>query len=373
MSRLLSASGYVVSLCLVSMPLAAQDLRAMAERLDHEVAASARLRTAVGDWRTENRRFKGAADSVTIAGGAIKVVATANAIALARSAARIADSVLLQHPRLTEAIRGAVASIEVDTSRHYNDRRGAAIIRFSINPGAGAISDLSEMNPDLVARMIEEAATGRALDRTRGPYYRWHRANPPQRVEDLDTVDWGAVRYDVLGSRSLLGPRCYKGEIGACTMLLGLDTVDDPVMAWYDSLARFDAVSSNAERARRFSREATDRCLAGDDAACGRALRAIHMYELPPGGGGTRDALMRQALIMGGEGAVDRLITAKGTAGDALAAAAGVPLDSVVKAWHHQLQEASLGSDVTSPLMVIVAIIWIGILFGLSTRISRWR
>jgi hypothetical protein len=372
MSRLVSFSGYVVGCCLLAMPLAAQDLRAMADRLDRQVAVSEARRAASNAWREESRRFKGASDSVMIAGGDIKVIATPNAVVLARGAARIADSVLHQYPALTGLIRGSVVAIEVDTAR-FPSVHPVAIVRFSINSAAGATRDQSEMIPDLIARMIEETATSRALDRTRGPYYRWHRANPPQRAEELGITDWGAVRFDVLSSRSLLGPRCYRGEIGACTMLVGLHGVDDPVMAWYDSLARFDAVNDNAERARRFSRESADRCLAGDDAACGRALHAMHMFEQPPGGNASRDALMRQALLIGGEGALDRLLLAKGTAGDALAAAAGVPLDSVVKVWHRQLQNASVASDDMSPLMIIVALGWIGILFGLSTRISRWR
>jgi hypothetical protein len=107
--------------------------------------------------------------------------------------------------------------------------------------------------------------------------------------------------------------------------------------------------------------------------ACGRVLHTLNIFELPPAGPVARDALTWQAIRMGGEGAVERLITHPGQPAEALAAAARVPADSVIKAWHRNIREGSLGSDDLGVSMVLVAMGWVALLAFLATRITRWR
>ena len=76
---------------------------------------------------------------------------------------------------------------------------------------------------------------------------------------------------------------------------------------------------------------------------------------------------------MGGDGAVERLLTSNGTAAEALAAAAKVPTDSVIRAWQRGMRDGAVGSDDLSIKMAVVAIGWVLLLLLLSTRISRWR
>jgi hypothetical protein len=76
---------------------------------------------------------------------------------------------------------------------------------------------------------------------------------------------------------------------------------------------------------------------------------------------------------MGGDGAVERLLTSTGSPSEALAAAAKVPTDSVIRAWQRGMRDGAVGSDDLTLTMSLVAIGWVLLLLFLSTRITRWR
>jgi hypothetical protein len=369
-------AGYLLVVGLAPTVLRGQDLRVMRERLQREVQLAAEARAATEEYRSLERRFATATDTVVIAEGSITVLADRNIATVARQAARQADSVLRQVSAVLLRIRGDKVYIALDTitQRYQGNADPVVVIRYSVPPHRTASHNIAKVNVEEIARLIEGTAVGRATTIGRTPFTAWRRGNLPLRAEDLaHEPDWGNVRFDLLESPSVLGPRCYRGDIVACSMQLGLTPVEDPVMAWYDSLTRISAVKRDTARTLRWDEAATRDCLTGNDAACGRALHAIRMFELPPAGPFSRDALTWQAIRMGGEGAIERLIMSGGTPAEALAAAAKVPADSVIKAWHRNIREGSLSSDDLHLPMMLVALGWVALLAFLSTRITRWR
>ncbi|HET9424469.1 MAG TPA: hypothetical protein VFO55_03785 [Gemmatimonadaceae bacterium] len=359
-----------------SSPAGAQDLAALGRRLDESAARAARAQKELVDYRRLNRGFGKLTDTVMIAGGHIAVLSSPDIAPIVREAARRADTTLRRIAAVLPRVQGTQVAVNPDTTsgRAAESRTPRVFVRHSLPPYTGATTDDAPLEAGAIAKLIEEQTVNRALDQGRTPFQAWRRGALPLRAEDVRReVDWGNVRFDVLASRALIGPRCYRGEIPACSMLLGLTRPEDAVMSWYDSLARFDEVQANREWATRVNRAATEKCLKGDDRACGDALKSINHFQLPPGGGIARDALIREAIRLGGDRAVERMLVSTGSAADALAAGAGVPVDSVIRIWHRNLREGSLGSEDLTPRMVLVTLVWVGLLFFLSTRISRWR
>jgi hypothetical protein len=376
MSRLAGISGFIISAMVASASRgSAQDLRALSQRLERQAAVTRQATAALREYDNPFRDGV-AVDTSMIGDGAIMILARADIASLASAAARQADSLLRKVPTALELLGGAVVSVQLDTTpRRYRSYDGpTALVRYGMGSLRSSALSEAEATPDAIARVIEGSTLSRALNSSRTPFSRWNRGNLRLRQEDRDlAIDWSGVRLDILSSRSLLGPRCYRGEIAACSMLLGLTSVDDPVMMWYDSLARFDAVNAMRENALRVNRADTEECLRGNDAACGRALHSKRTLVSPPAGGVARDALTVEATRLGGEGAIERMLASRGTPAEALAAGARVPVDSVLRVWQRHVRGDSIGSEDLSFRMAVVALGWTALMFGLATRISRWR
>lgn len=374
-SRALLA-GYLIIAGISAARLTAQSPGLLRDRLDREVAQATRAKAALEKYVLDKIRARVLPDTLVIAGGNIRIVTEPRIAALVKEAAGRADSNLREVLEALPILAGSVIEVRYDTtSRALPDDGPQASLSLSTPPQRGSRHALSALEADAIAYSIEELTINQTIDRVKNPFFHWRRSSSlPLRAADRNReTDWSAVRYDLLASRSLLGPRCYNGEIAACSMQLGLTTTDDPVMSWYDSLARIDEVKLNRARALRNNRVDTEKCLQGDDIACGRALQSIDVLVLPPAGGISRDAIVREAIKLGGDGAVQRIVSSRGTASEALAAAANVPVDSVLKVWQRKLRQNSIGSDDLSAKLGIVAVGWIALLLGLSTRISRWR
>src|SRR5262249_26971783 len=90
-----------------------------------------------------------------------------------------------------------------------------------------------------------------------------------------DTVTssaWAATRLALVSSRASVARGCYGGKASDCVAVLGLRPSKDPYVDWYAAASRRDAVLQFRDFA--LARNAYDRCLAGEDAACLLALRA---------------------------------------------------------------------------------------------------
>lgn len=377
MCRRALLAGYLIVAGISPARSMAQSPALLRDRLDQEVARANRAKAALEKYVLDYRNARVLTDTFVIAGGHIRIVTQPRIAAVVKEAARRADSTLREVHEVLPVLAGSVIEVRYDTSGYqYSGYDGPkARLNLSMPPQRGSRNANASVEADAIAFSIEELTINQTVDRVRNPFYLWRRSTSlPLRAADRNReTDWSAVRYDLLASRSLLGPRCYNGEIAACSMQLGLTTTDDPVMSWYDSLTRFDEVKNHRERAARFNRADTEKCLQGDDVACGRALHSIDMLELPPAGGISREAIVLEAIKLGGDGAVQRIIASRGTPSEALAAAARVPVDSVLKVWQRKVHQDSIGSDDLSVKIIIVAVGWIALLLGLSTRISRWR
>jgi hypothetical protein len=370
MSRLV---GYLIVIGLLPAILPGQDVRVFRERLQREAEVSTRAMAELMEYRSLERRSRTATDTMVIAGGNVTILTQRNIAPLMRTAAAQTDSVLRTIDDLLARVRGGTVYAELDTADGSDARRKIRLY-YVLPPNRSPAQFDARVDAEEVSRAIEGTVVHRVMDRGRFRFLAWRRSGVPLRAEDVKREPaWETVRFDILESPSVLGPRCYRGDIVACSMQLGLTPVDDPVMAWYDSVTRVSAVRQASERASRFDRVATEECLKGSDAACGRALHAIKTFELPPAGPASRDALVWQAINMGGEGAVERLLTNTGSASDALAAAAKAPTDSVIRAWQLGMRNGAVGSNDMTLMMALVAIGWVLLFLFLSTRITRWR
>jgi hypothetical protein len=368
--------GYLIVIGLMPAMLPGQNVRVLQERVQREAELNKRAMADLAEHRSFQRRFRTASDTLVIAGGTLTILTHRNIAPIIRAAAAQTDSVLRAVDDLLPRVQGGVLYAELDTlSRRYGYNQDSKIrLHYMLPPGRAPA--LFDARPDVeeISRTIEGTMVHRMMDRGRTPLIKWHRSSPPLRAEDARREpSWETVRFDILESPSVLGPRCYRGDIAACSMQLGLTPVEDPVMAWYDSLTRVSTVRRTSDRTLRFDKAATTACLTGNDVACGRALHAIHTFENPPAGPASRDALIWQAVHMGGDGAVERLLTSTGSAAEALAAAAKAPTDSVIRMWQRSMRDGAVGSKDLTVKMTLVAIGWVLLLLLASTRITRWR
>jgi hypothetical protein len=130
-------------------------------------------------------------------------------------------------------------------------------------------------------------------------------------------------------------------------------------------------VKYESDRALRASRVGTERCLSGNDDACVAVLDLIDVG--PLSSPFVRMSVVTHALTRGGTRAAERLIVTPGSTGDALAAAAAQPLDSLIADWQRHLGERS-GTASNLPLSIAISsLVWIAICVFLALRSARWR
>ena len=186
-----------------------------------------------------------------------------------------------------------------------------------------------------------------------------------------DLLD-GSVR-DLLPSRSGPARRCLSGDIAGCRRGLDLGGEGDELARWFD-LADIPALFSRSEwiEERTPGRAA---CLAGRDLeTCRRAMRAGGITTPRPTTHRVHESVYAFALATGGEGALLRLHRAAGRpVPDQLAAAAEVPIDSLIAAWQRALVAPSETTSAGLGSIVVLAIVWmVGLTLFFGWRF-RWR
>ena len=175
----------------------------------------------------------------------------------------------------------------------------------------------------------------------------------------------------MVSSPSRVGRACFMGGLAACKAYLGLDSVPDPAHALFDSTGRRLLVEYDNNRMRYASRDSYTRCIDGNDEACVAVMNIAGIG--PLSSPYMRSSLLTEALDLGGPRALERLMTSQGSAGEALAAAANQPLDSLVAAWQHPMNER-FGTSANLPLSVVLSsLAGIGVCVFLALRSSRWR
>lgn len=182
----------------------------------------------------------------------------------------------------------------------------------------------------------------------------------------------GAVR-DLMRADTRTGAECLGGSVVACRLWLGLDADTNPYRSRYrpDELRRMIASRWFAwGDALALSR----RCQAGSDEACiGAAARGL----LPavPAGLESRGSLLAFVRTRRPPGALtEALADSSGAVGERLAAAAGMPEDSLVKAWRIWLLTGGGLPRVTADVRDALPVVFFaGLLLLAASRSGRWR
>lgn len=191
---------------------------------------------------------------------------------------------------------------------------------------------------------------------------------------ELTKSEWAEQRLLLVSARTAVASRCYQGDLEACKRALLIERASDPVMDWHDSTTRRQVIRRNGALARRIDVAATEQCEAGSDSSCVSLLREFPENRFrEPAAGALRSAMLRHAVAVGGDGAIERLLTAPPEPAARLALAAGMPIDTLLHGWQQRIHDTHAPSEDLSLGITIMALAWATGLGALSLRSSRWR
>jgi hypothetical protein len=171
--------------------------------------------------------------------------------------------------------------------------------------------------------------------------------------------------------------RCFVGEIGACRDALSLSNEPDMLSRWYgaDERRRLVTIDYLGFLDRGAQHALFQSCSAGSDSACLELLAA-----LPPGSlsrpldAEARAVLLELAVRQGGPSTFQRLLDAPDSAmGARLAAATGIPEDSLVAGWREAVLRARPTPVSLPPWGLWLALGWTMLFATCGLRSSRWR
>jgi hypothetical protein len=354
---------------------AAQDQRELARRVEtawalSKAAAAEAERLHLADTRTRNYT-----DTLTILSGSVRLITTPRMLSIVRLAAARTDSVLRDRVQpVLDQLRGAAFTIREDTAWKQVDGFDHAFIAYvdSAKGEETGGTHTRETAPTVSATLVDKILQA-TVRRGSKVFQAW--ASGPYPLDTASTDDWAAVRMELVSSQSTVGPRCYGGDVSACAAYLGLRETADPVIALYDSIGRRAFVSNARWDARRINLLATDLCInRGSDSACIVVMRGFGERRVSRlGSWRIRKTVIQQAALSGGPQAFGRLIQNSVTIGDAVAAASGVPLDSVLTVWHRRVREEGIASESFTPAIALLSIGWVLVLGAVATRSGRWR
>jgi hypothetical protein len=368
-------SGYSIMFAIAATPLSAQqDLAALARRVDSSrQVAIARQQTLV-TYRTLHPPHFAYDDSVVIASGKVKVFFDPISATLAKAAAAEADKHLQELGSALDQLPTFLIAVVPDSSRlaaqlgnigavnvqYYASVTQRTPVRTSTEPDAKAIAYV-------ILSTVGNFASLRLAPRVD----HWLSGRIPLAPTLAAKPDWGELRLSMVSSPSRVGRSCFVGDVHACLLYLGLDSVSDPAHTLFDSTGRRLVVEYDAGRLRYASRDSYTRCVNGNDDAC---LAVLDLAGVGPlSSPYVRNSLLVEALSRGGSHSLERLMASSGSPGNAIAAAANEPLDSLVAGWQRRIN-AGFGTSANVPLSIVLSsLVCIGICAFLSLRSSRWR
>ncbi len=189
--------------------------------------------------------------------------------------------------------------------------------------------------------------------------------------DTVSTFHWTQTRLELLSSSATVAQRCYNGDIKACRITLRLEPVADRATEWFDADGRRKFFQQTFPW--RYRSPLEDSCREGNDAACIAAIRQMRLFTPFPATAVLVSSVTQTALRLGGRNSLERLIKSKAPPERALAEAAGVPLDSVLKVWQRNARDARMPSQDVSLGIAATSLMWIAVCGALSLRSSRWR
>jgi hypothetical protein len=342
-SRWLGLSlGAVLSL---SAPLAAQDslaiLRGMEARLD-----SLQLRAK----RADSAVYRSSSTDTVVVGGL-----------------RISTSAALR-PMVESAAAEAWGNLRSRFGASIEAQGPLPVARFG-GPDASLPSTYKQRE---LIRGLEGTVRYAMLDRMDTQFSRWLSVKSPRFGESVDAYRIQIVG-EMVGRPARPNVACLGGDAEACAVALGLRAAPDTLVEWFlpETWPRLAGMLEGELSAR--DRLARERCMGARDlAACHAVLTPGRVR--PPVSFYGRLYLVGLALDAGGQGAFDRLVADTGAAVEQrLAAAAGMPADSLLTKWAGAVRSAFPGSPLPRQGEAIVTLAWSIAILTLAARGSRWR
>lgn len=375
MSRRARIIGYVIVAGVAARSGHAQDMRTLPARID-----SARDRSETARRSLEAYQRTGAArqirwtDSTMIAGGRVKVLFNGALAPYAGEGIAEAESQLRELGAFLERLPPLEFSIGPDsaTAPVAGPMGNYIIVRHHPTPNTANSTSTTD-DPEPIADVIVGKVTEVAVNRAGAELIHWSRFSLPLDARSKTRTDWGFVRLDVVSSKSFLGRRCHGGDLAACRLFLGFDPVTDPLTEYFDATGRRALIESERDNAIRVNAKGVQQCEAGDDGSCQAVLRLMSDWRRAPSSDYARRTLIARALVLGGELAPQRLLASAGSAGDALSAAARVPLDTLIMSWQRDMRDRAAASSNISLPIVVSSILSIGVCLFLALRSPRWR
>jgi len=185
-------------------------------------------------------------------------------------------------------------------------------------------------------------------------------ANTVALYAELATSPWRAAR------------ECFTGRLDGCRRALGISG-EDPVLDWFDATDRRHYVLEYLKYLPA-SESRLAACTGNDDAACIALMRLAPHVAAPPLGATTRALLLALALDAGGRNAFDRLLDNTAQPLEVrLAAAAGIPVDSLIGRWRSRVLAIRPKTVAADERAAWGAVVW-SVFFALAAlRSTRWR
>jgi hypothetical protein len=358
----------------VTVPADAQDLARLRHRVDSLVAIAESARRAVDAFDDSLRASRPAIDSIVI---------HPLIVAFEPELAGLMRDVV---PRVTgsltalfgDALRNAATQRYVlrahqpSPSARNRGQPFPVIISATSPAGKERTSWRNSRDPDEISHALRAAAVGTVLTGMSGETLVWMGNHAP--TDSVTSSEWAEHRLQLVSSPTSVGALCHSGDLHACRLALLISSPRDEVLDWFDAPTRRRLVTRNRAMADQASPRAAGECEAGSDSSCVWVLQ-----HAPPGmitepvPAAIRLGLARFAVALGGDGALQRFVTAAPGVEQRLAAAANAPLDTVLSRWNRRIRETRLPSHNIPPLVVVTAVLWVGALGALSLRSTRWR
>lgn len=186
---------------------------------------------------------------------------------------------------------------------------------------------------------------------------------------------WTGVRIDLVTSSFAASRACYAGADTACALALGVAGESDPGVRWFSAAERQDRIRRMTLQLDSDNPQQYEQCVKfNTDAACTALIHLLPPDDLfPPLGTFARQSLVTLALDVGGPDAFVRMRAAPDTRQAQLAAAAGMPVDSLVGLWRRRALQARTSNPSMNWGMALASLMWVATCGALSLRSSPWR
>lgn len=283
-------------------------------------------------------------------------------------------------PRLDGPSRDSLLNWVVSVRRlHPDERRYFGPVPYLISVGRGndlwgGLTGDGFMRPEAMRSSLEALVSSAATASFDAALRAWIYNGPVSPIAPNATVERDA-RLELAVAESHPARRCVSGDLRQCAAILALrGRPADPLHQWY-APPDYQALVSRIRLAPGDGRVAPTlqrRCLAAELAACERLLTSLAPDRIPPPVmEGPRLMLLREALELGGNGALGRLRPSTADVGARLAAASGVSEDSLLASWRRRMV-APRGANVRPPAGVAIAsAAWMVALAGVAMRRTR--